>query len=293
LSVHPFLLDVGYGLVTASILALSAVAFTLEYAVSRVANLAHGEILTVGAYTAFLVQRATGSVLAAAAAAAVAGAVTGYGTNLLLIERFSRRPILVTFIATLGASLVLQNVLTMFFGASSRAYTIKQGAPQSYGPFSFTHSELSVIASAVVITVLLFLLLQRTKFGKSLRAVAENRDLARSSGIHVRRVIAQTWLLAGFVAGFAGFVLAENVGAFSPGFGNGFLLVTITATVAGGLGRPYGTLLGAVLVGLVLELAGAYTSSSYELAFAFAILVLLLLVRPNGLLVRGSRTMTA
>ncbi len=147
-----------------------------------------------------------------------------------------------------------------------------------------------VIASAVVITVLLFLLLQRTKFGKSLRAVAENRDLARSSGIHARRVIAQTWLLAGFVAGFAGFVLAENVGAFSPGFGNGFLLVTITATVAGGLGRPYGTLLGAVLVGLVLELAGAYTSSSYELAFAFAILVLLLLVRPNGLLVRGSRT---
>jgi len=143
-----------------------------------------------------------------------------------------------------------------------------------------------------VITVLLFLLLQRTKFGKSLRAVAENRDLARSSGIHARRVIAQTWLLAGFVAGFAGFVLAENVGAFSPGFGNGFLLVTM-ATVAGGLGRPYGTLLGAVLVGLVLELAGAYTSSSYELAFAFAILVLLLLVRPNGLLVRGSRTMTA
>jgi len=293
--VHLFLLDVGYGLVTASILALSAVAFTLEYAVSRVANLAHGEILTVGAYTAFLVQRATGSVLAAAAAAAaaVAGAVTGYGTNLLLIERFSRRPILVTFIATLGASLVLQNVLTMFFGASSRAYTIKQGAPQSYGPFSFTHAELLVIASAVVITVLLFLLLQRTKFGKSLRAVAENRDLARSSGIHARRVIAQTWLLAGFVAGFAGFVLAENVGAFSPGFGNGFLLVTITATVAGGLGRPYGTLLGAVLVGLVLELAGAYTSSSYELAFAFAILVLLLLVRPNGLLVRGSRTVTA
>lgn len=290
---HLFLLDVGYGLVTASILALSAVAFTLEYAVSRVANLAHGEILTVGAYTAFLVQRSTGNVLLSAAAAAVAGAATGYGTNLFLIERFSRRPILVTFIATLGASLVLQNVLTIFFGASSRAYTINQGAPHSYGPFQFTHAELFVIGSAVLITVLLFLLLQKTKFGKSVRAVAENRDLARSSGIHARRVISQTWLLAGFVAGFAGFVLAENIGAFSPSFGNSFLLVTITATVAGGLGKPYGTLLGAVLVGLVLELAGAYTSSSYELAFAFAILVMLLLVRPNGLLVRGTRTVTA
>ncbi|GAC1611973.1 MAG: branched-chain amino acid ABC transporter permease [Mycobacteriales bacterium] len=290
---HVFLLDVGYGLVTASILALSAVAFTLEYAVSRVANLAHGEILTVGAYTAYLVQTGTGNVLLAALAAAVAGAVTGYATNLFLIERFSRRPLLVTFIATLGLSLVLQNVLTMIFGASSRAYTIHQGAPHSYGPFQFTQAELLVIGSALLITALLFVLLQRTKFGKSIRAVAENRDLARSSGIHARRVISQTWLLSGFVAGFAGFVLAENVGAFSPGFGNGFLLVTITATVAGGLGNPYGTLLGAVLVGLVLELAGAYTSSSYELAFAFAILVLLLLLRPNGLLVRGSRTVIA
>jgi len=260
---------------------------------SRVANLAHGEILTVGAYTAYLVQRSTGNVLLSALAAAGAGGLAGYATNLFLIERFSRRPSLTTLIATLGLSLVLQNVLTMIFGASSRAYTINQGAPHQYGPFQFTRAELLVISSAVVIAILLFLLLQRTKFGKSLRAVAENRDLARVSGIPARRVIAQTWLVAGVVAGFAGFVLAENVGAFSPSFGNGFLLITITATVAGGLGRPYGTLLGAVVVGLVLELAGAYTSSSYELAFAFAILVLLLLVRPNGLLVRGSRTVTA
>jgi branched-chain amino acid transport system permease protein len=291
--VHLLLLDIGYGIVTASILALSALAFTLEYAVSRVANLAHGEILTVGAYTAYLVQGATGNVLLSAGAAAVAGAGVAYATNLLVIERFTGRPRLVILIATLGASLVIQNVLTMIFGASSRAYTIDQGAPKSYGPFSFTDSELLVILSALVIVVLLFLLLQRTKFGKSLRAVAENRDLARSSGIHARRVIAQTWLLAGFIAGFAGFVLAENVGAFTPGFGNGFLLIIITATVAGGLGRPYGTLLGALLVGLVLELAGAYTSSSYQLAFAFAILVVLLLVRPNGLLVSGSRTVEA
>ncbi|MDQ2852610.1 MAG: branched-chain amino acid ABC transporter permease [Actinomycetota bacterium] len=287
------LLDIGYGLVTAAILGLSAVAFTLEYAVSRVANLAHGEILTIGAYAAFVVQQATGNVVLAALGAAVAGAIVGYGTNFFLIERFARRSPLVTLIATLGLSLILQNVITMFFGASSRAYTIAQGAPHQYGPFQFTQAELMVIASVIVIGVLLFVLLQRTKFGKAVRAVAENRDLARASGINAGRVIAQTWVVAGFVAGFAGFVLAENVGAFSPSLGNGFLLITITATVAGGLGKPYGTLLGALLVGIILELAGAYTSSSYELAFAFAILVLLLLFRPNGLLVRGSRTVAA
>ncbi len=290
---HRLLLDIGYGFVTAAILSLSAVAFTLEYAVSRVANLAHGEILTIGAYTAYLVQNGTHNVVLAALAAAAAGGVTGYATNVLLIERFAGRVAVITLIASLGASLVLQNVLVMIFGAATKAYTINQGAPHAYGPFQFTHAELLVIFSAVVIAGLLFLLLQQTKFGKAVRAVAENRDLARASGIPAKRVIAQTWLLAGVVAGFAGFVLAENVGAFSPSFGNGFLLITITATVAGGLGRPYGTLIGALLVGMVLELAGAYTNSSYELAFAFAILVLLLLVRPNGLLVRGSRTVAA
>lgn len=285
--VHQFLLDVGFGLVTASILALSAVAFTLEYAVSRVANLAHGELLTIGAFTAYLVQPHVGNVVVAAVAATVAGAIAGLLTNVLFIAQFAKQPALVTLIASLGVSLAAQNVLIMIFGASSRAYTINQGAPHRYGPFQFTHAELLVILSAVVVAVALYLLLQRTKFGKALRAVAENRDLARASGIRARAVITQTWLLAGGIAGFAGFVLAENVGAFSPSFGNGFLLITITAAVAGGLGRPYGTLFGALIVGLVLELAGSYTNSSYELAFAFAILVILMLTRPNGLLARG------
>ncbi|MGH3498404.1 MAG: branched-chain amino acid ABC transporter permease [Nocardioidaceae bacterium] len=285
-----FLLDVGYGFVTAAILALSAVAFTLEYAVSRVANLAHGELLTIGAFTAYLVQPHVGSVIIAAACAAGVGAVAGLLMNVAFIERFSRQPALVTLIASLGVSLVLQNFMIMMFGASARAYTISQGAPHRYGPFQFTHAELLVILSALVVAAGLYLLLQRTKFGKALRAVANNRDLARASGIRARAVVAQTWLLAGAIAGFAGFVLAENVGAFSPSFGNGFLLITITAAVAGGLGRAYGTLLGALIVGLALELAGSYTNSSYELAFAFAILVILMLTRPNGILVRGTKT---
>ena len=94
-----------------------------------------------------------------------------------------------------------------------------------------------------------------------------------------------TWGIAGVIAGFAGFVLAETIGTFNPSLGFGYLLITLTAAVAGGLGRPYGTLVGALLVGLVLELAGAYFNSSYKLAFALGVLVLLLLFRPNGLLV--------
>ena len=99
-----------------------------------------------------------------------------------------------------------------------------------------------------------------------------------------------TWVLAGAVAGFAGFALAATIGTFGPQLGFSFLLLTITAAVAGGIGRPYATLGGAVIVGLVIQIAGTYTSSAYQLVYAFLLLVLLMLFRPNGVFVRRSST---
>ena len=284
---NQFLLYVGYGLVTAAVLSLSAVALTLQYAVSRVANLAHGELLTIGAYGAYEVLQLTGSVPLAALGAAAAGGLAGMAMNLGLIERFAGRPRIVIVIATLGVSLVLQNVLVIIFGAANKVYTIAQGSPHHLGPFVLTNAEILVTVSAAAVATALYLLLQRTKFGKALRAVSDNRELATASGIPAQRVITATWGIAGMIAGFAGFVLAETIGTFTPSLGFGYLLITLTAAVAGGLGRPYGTLVGALLVGLVLELAGAYTNSSYQLAFALGVLVLMLLFRPNGLLVSG------
>ncbi len=284
---HQFLLYVGFGLVTAAVLALSAVALTLEYAVSRVANLAHGELLTIGAYAAYEVLKWTNSVPLAALGSAVAGGVAGVAMNLGLIERFAGRPATVTVIATLGVSLVVQNILVIVFGAANVGYSINQGSPHHIGPFLLTDAEILVTLSAAVVASLLYLLLQRTKFGKALRAVSDNRELARASGIPAQHVVTATWGIAGVIAGFAGFVLAETIGTFDPSLGFTYLLITLTAAVAGGLGRPYGTLVGALLVGLVLELAGAYSNASYQLAFALGVLVLLLLFRPNGVLVSG------
>ncbi len=282
-----FLLYVGYGFVTAAVLSLSAVALTLQYAVSRVANLAHGELLTIGAYGAYEALQLTGSVLLAALGAVVAGGLAGIAMNLGLIERFAGRPAIVIVIATLGVSLVLQNALVLIFGAANKVYAIAQGSPHHLGPFVLTDAEILVLVSAAVVASALYVLLQRTKFGKALRAVSDNRELAAASGIPARRVITATWGIAGMVAGFSGFVLAETIGTFTPSLGFGYLLITLTAAVAGGLGRPYGTLVGALVVGLVLELAGAYTNSSYQLAFALGVLVILLLFRPNGILVSG------
>lgn len=289
---HDALQTLGFGIVTAAILALSAVAFTLEYAVTNVANVSHGEILTVGAYAAYLVHQRTGSVVAAAIAAALAGGLAALAMHSTVIGpfiRFGASPTIV-FIATLGMSFVIQNALVIAFGAANVAYTIDPGAPRHVGPFLLTPLDLEIIVSAIAITFVLYLIISRTKFGKALRAVSQNRELARVTGINATRVAGATFFLAGLIAGYAGFVLAESVGSFTPYFGFGFFLITLTAAVAGGLGKAFGTMVGAVLVGIILEFAGGYISASYNLAFAFAILAVVILVRPRGLFTNARRT---
>lgn len=282
-----FLVTIGIGLSTAAILALSAVAFTLEYAVSRIANFAHGEFLTIGAYAAYSGQSIFHqNVAAAAVTAAAAGAVAGLALNFLIIEQFRGRTAITVFIATLGVSLIVQNLLNLGYGAANVSYTFTQGGLHHVGPFLWTTSDIEVIVSVLAVAGLIYLMLQRTRFGKAVRAIAQDRALAQVSGIPARRIIMQTWALAGAVAGFAGFALADTIGTFGPTLGFNFLLLTITAAVAGGLGRPYATLGGALIVGLVLQIAGTYTSSAYELVFAFLFLVVLMLFRPNGVFVR-------
>lgn len=283
-----FLTTVGVGLATAAILALSAVAFTLEYAVSRVVNFAHGELLTIGAYAAYTGQHFFHqNVAAAALLAAATGLLAGLALNVVVIERFRGRTATTVLIATLGVSLIVQNVLTLFYGAANVSYSFAQGGLHHVGPFLWTTSDIEVICSAVGVAGLLYLLLQHSRTGKAIRAVAQDRPLAQVSGIPAGRVVLQTWGLAGAISGFAGFVLADTVGTFSPTLGFSFLLITITAAVAGGIGRPYPTLAGAVLVGLVVQVGGAYTSSAYQLVYAFGLLVVLMLVRPTGLFSRG------
>lgn len=283
-----FWISIGMGVATAAILALSAVAFTLEYAVSRVVNLAHGEVLTIGAYAAYVGETNFHlDLYECAVVATVAGCLAGLALNLFLIEQFRNQKSLVTLIATLGASLILQNLLLIGFGGASVSYSFPQGRLLHVGPFLWTTLTIEVMVSAVVVAGLIYLLLQRTRLGKALRAVSQNRELAQVSGIPARAVVMQTWAVAGAVAGFAGFLFGETIGSITPTVGNGFLLLSITAAVGGGLGRPYATIGGALLLGLIMSIAGTYTSSSYQLVIAFGFLVVMLLVKPNGVFVRG------
>ena len=286
-----FLVSVGVGLSTAAILSLSAIAFTLEYAVSRVANFAHGEFLTIGAYAAYSGQAIFHqNVAAAALIATVAGMLAGLALNTAVIEQFRGRSGITVLIATLGVALIVENVLIMVYGAANVSYSFAQGGLHHIGPFLWTTSDIEVIFSALAVAGLIYVLLQYTRFGKAVRAVSQDRALAQVSGVPAQRVVMGTWALAGAISGFAGFVLADTIGTFGPQLGFSFLLLTITAAVAGGIGRPYATLGGALIVGLVIQIAGTYTSSAYQLVYAFLLLVVLMLFRPNGVFVRRSAT---
>jgi len=278
-------LGIGFGLVTASVLAISTVALSLQFGVTRVPNFAHGEIMTVGAYAAYSTVRVTHNAFLAGLAAVVAGAVIGVAINTLLFGPFRNSNVarLTLFVLTIAASLIVQNVVLLIYGGSTQSLPLGGGTPHHVGPFLFTSQQELIIAAALVIMLAVHLLLRYTYFGRAQRAVAENLALARASGINAAQVIHRTWLLTGSLAGLAGYVLGISTGGLYPAMGFQFLLVVFAAAILGGIGQPYGAMAGALLVGITMEVSALYISSDYKTVIAFGLLIIALLVRPQGL----------
>lgn len=280
-----FMHSVGFGLVTASVIALSAVALSLQFSVSNIPNFAHGEFLTLGAYGAFMAQLVTHNLFIDALAGGAVTAAIAWAINRGVIEPFMKRGarITVLFVVTIALSLMIQNGLIIFFGGTTQNLVVPSYSVNDVGPFRFTVMDEVIIAVAVAVMLAVHIVLRYTKFGKAQRAVADSRELAGVTGIDTPRVVALTWLMAGGIAGLAGVVIAFQGGTFDPTTGYTYLLVTFAAAVAGGIGRPYGAMLGAVILGLVTEVGGAYLASSYKVVIAVGVLILVLLVRPSGL----------
>lgn len=285
LSLQDLLLAIGFGCITASILALSTVALSLQFSVTNIPNFAHGEIMTAGAYGALVTQRVTQNVLLAALVACIVGGVLALFLNWAVLAPFVRSGTkrLVLFILTIASGLVLQNAILLIFGGANLPFALPRSPAHQVGPFIFTERSELIIGAAVAIMLLLHVILRYTKFGKAQRAVADSRELARVSGIDAAQVIRLTWLLAGAIGGLAGFVLAVSIGSITPTLGNTFLLVIFAAAIVGGIGKPYGAMLGALVIGMAMEVSALYIPADYKPVVAFAFLILTLLVRPNGL----------
>jgi len=278
--------SLGFGLVTAAIVALASVAFSLQFSVTTTPNFAHGDFLTVGAYAALVGQNLTNNLVVAVALAIVAGAACALLLNMGLIQPFLRAGAkrLSIFLVTVSFGLLLQNLILLIAGGEPVSYQLPTPTLHNVGPFEWTSLDEGILFAALIVLVLLHLTLRYTRFGKAMRAVSDNPSLARASGINTPRVINVTWMLDGAIAGFAGCILAASLGSMTPTMGYNFLVVIFAAAVIGGLGKPYGTLIGALILGIAMEVSAAYIDSEFKTSIAFALLILALLIRPRGVI---------
>lgn len=284
--------SIGFGIVTASILALAAVAFTLQFSVTGVVNFAFGDLMTVAAYMAWLFNADLHwSIWVSAAIGMVFLAVASVLMNRLLLQPFIRQgtDLFGLLIVTFAFGLIVQNALQAIFGPDFQSYVYPPSPSVTGLGLIFTVNQIIIIVLAVVVMGLVHALLRYTRVGKAMRAMADDRELARACGIKVSRVTDLAWLVSGALAGLAGFVLVLNTASFSPATGEDFLLVIVAAAVLGGVGRPYGAMLGALIVGLVTEVSAIVIPAEDKSAAAFVILVLVLLLRPQGIIAAPGR----
>jgi branched-subunit amino acid ABC-type transport system permease component len=289
---HAFELSVGFGLVTASILALASLGLTLQFGVTNFVNFAYGDFMTLGAYLAWVVNaklhwNVWGSMVFGALAMGVVALLFGRYLFAPFTRRFTN--LFYILIVTFGLSLILLNLIQAVWGPNYRQYQVANQSPVHVGPFLLTENQLVIIGIGIVIMVAIHLLLTRTRLGKAMRAMSDNPSLAMVSGIDTNRVVMATWFITGLLAGLAGTVLAVNVASITPAFGETFLFVIFAAVILGGIGKPYGAMLGALVVGLATEISANYINAAYKLDVAFGILVIVLLLRPQGILAAAGK----
>ncbi|HVA52458.1 MAG TPA: branched-chain amino acid ABC transporter permease [Acidimicrobiales bacterium] len=288
-----FWLAFGFGLVTASVLAIAAVGLSLQFGITNYINFAYGDFMALGSYLTYEVNTSLlhWNVWIALVCGSLAMGVIAVLLNRFLLGPFARRfqTSFFVLIVTFGLSLILLNLIYSFWGSNVRSYNMPIEQVLHVGPFLLTRNQLIVMAISVVLMVLVHVMLKTTRLGKSMRAMSDNTTLAMTSGIDTRRITTITWFLSGTLAGLAGTVLAITEGNLTPASGELFLFVIFAAVIVGGVGSIYGAMAGAVLIGLTTEVSAAFINPAYKLDIAFIILILTLLFRPSGLFARPGR----
>lgn len=281
------------GLVFGLILAVTAIGLSLIFGTTKLVNFAHGEMVTFGAITAWWLSSEGPRlpVLVAAALAVVAGALLGATLESGLWRPLRRRRTgtFQLLVISIGLALVGRQILLIWFGGRQRGY--RQYTNQSQldlGPVSITPRALVIAAVCLAILLGIGLMLQRTRIGKALRAVADNPDLSASSGINVSRIILFVWTLGGALAAAGGVLqgLATRV-EYLMGFQ--LLLLMFAGVILGGLGTAYGAMVGSIVVGLTTEVSTLWVRPELKYVAALLALILILLVKPEGLLGRKER----
>ena len=276
------------GIVTGGILALPAVAFSLLWRLLRFPNFAVSTYLTVGAYAALVLNAGAHAPLPLA----WVGALAATGGVALAVDRIAFRPMrdrrpFSLAIASIGVAFVLENVVRFVWGNDFRAYDVPVARAASVAGLRVGREQLAILGAAVVLMGLSQAFLRRTRLGVAMRATADNPLLAAVKGVPTDRVIAVATFGGGALAGGAGVFLGLDA-SIDPLMGGGLIISIFAAAILGGIGSAPGALAGAMIVGIVEEAGTLVVPPTYKTAIGFAIIVIVLLVRPTGL--AGSRS---
>ena len=271
--------------------ALVAIGYALVFGVLRILHLAHGEVFMVGAFVGVQIVLW----LNVGPFVALIGGLIGSAVLGIILELVAFRPIrnrsgsfLAPIVSSIGAGLVLQEVMTKMFGAEQTAFPGSIPAKvYDLGLISVSGAQLFILAVAFGAMILLHLFVTRTRYGMAMRATAENLQVASILGINVDHVIMLTFAVASGLAGIAGVLIGLNYNAISPYMGVDMTTKGLAIMLIGGLGSVYGAMAGGLLLGIVEVISVAYLASSYRDAFAFCLMILVLLLRPRGLFSAG------
>jgi branched-subunit amino acid ABC-type transport system permease component len=283
------------GIIDGAVIGLAAAGFSLQFGVTNYVNFAYGEFVTIGAFAAFILDVSFGqplwvSFVGAGLVAAILSYLIG---QWIYVPFFRRRPqVLYVLVVTFSMSIILNSVYLIIWQSNFYELTFFS-SNQIYrlGLFSATPTQLFDVGIAVALLVSLYLVLHRTRVGKSMRAVSDNPALATVCGLNTRRIYAYTWLISGFIAGVSGVIQAEVVRAFDVTLGATFLYLIIAAAIVAGIGNPIAAIAGALIIGFGEQIAVYFFGSGAAPAGVFALLVILVLVRPSGLFGAGRTTL--
>ena len=272
------------GIAIGSVIALAAVGLTLTYGILRLSNFAHGDFMTLGAYLTWIFN-INGLNIWMSMILGTVGTVGGMliAEQLLWKPMRDRRATSTTLIIiSIGLALFIRNGILFFWGGSNQSYALPRVEALDIVGIKIAFYRLVAIGLAILAVVALHFLLQNSKIGKAMRAVADNIDLARVSGINVEQVVIWTWIITGTLTALGG-AMYGLITVIRPNMGWFLILPMFASVILGGIGNPYGAIAGALIIGVAQELSVILLKSEYKLGVALLIMVVILLVRPQGL----------
>lgn len=276
------------GLTLGSVYAVIAIGYTLVFGVLNIVNMAHGGIIMMGAYIGLLLVTVAGwSLFPALIGAMVGGAILGYLLEVLALRPLRGKKVthLAPLISTIGVSIFLESAALLVFGPQTRAFPTDYNQLMDFGLFKISEIQIISMGTAIVLMVLL----NKTKIGKAVRATAENIETASLLGIHTRRIITFTVMLASALGAAAGVLIALSFNAIEPTMGTSMGFKGLAVLIMGGLGNVGGAMAGGFILGVAEVFSVAYGASSFRDAVAFGLIILILFIRPQGLFAKAGK----